>query len=158
MQVATPRTTQDGLTAEQIKRAEEDFHALKKSKAVSDNAYLIHGRRPLLVVFAIRPKVDNTAELVINAVGSEDGDDRRLTSTAELTNILQKSDDDTRFKFVLPTNAHRSIKLNDIKNFFVCTKVVECQIWDIKRIFDVYSSMQVREAVTINFGDGFPNR
>ncbi|MBR1807623.1 MAG: Z1 domain-containing protein [Selenomonadaceae bacterium] len=106
LQVATPRTAQAGLTAEQIKRAEDDFHALKKSKAVSENAYLIHGRRPLLVVFAIRPKIENaanvtdvpkilfalgvgfpaldptisesqikTAEFVINAVGSEDGDD-----------------------------------------------------------------------------------
>lgn len=106
LRVGSPGMTKVGLNDEQIKRAEEDFHALKRSKAVSENAYLIYGRRPLFVVFAIRPKVDKTAkvtdvpeilfalgigfpaldptisesqiktaEFVINAVGSEDGDD-----------------------------------------------------------------------------------
>lgn len=100
LQVGTPTTTQAGLTKEQIKQAEEDFHKLKKDKSVSENAYLIHGRRPLLVIFAIRPKTKlsgnipeilfalgvgfpaldptisesqvKTARFIVNAVGNEE--------------------------------------------------------------------------------------
>ena len=77
------------------------------------------------------------------------------TSTAELADILRDTAD-AKIKFILLTNARQSIKLNETKNFFVRGKVVECQLWDIERIFAVYTSMQVREAVTINFGDGLP--
>ena len=82
-------------------------------------------------------------------------DIKESTSTAELVDTLRDNPDE-KIKFILLTNARRSIKLNDIKNFFVRGKAVECQLWDIERIFDVYNSMQVREAVTINFGDGLP--
>ena len=101
LQVGTPGTTRAGLTGDEIKKAEDDFHALpkNKNKSVSENVYLIHGRRPLLVIFVIRPKIEDkskvpeilfalgvgfpaldpsisesqikTAEFVINAIGSK---------------------------------------------------------------------------------------
>ncbi len=91
-----------------------------------------------------------TEAAISNALDVEES-----TSTAELVDTLRDNPDE-KIKFILLTNARRSIKLNDIKNFFVRGKAVECQLWDIERIFDVYTSMQVREAVTINFGDGLP--
>ena len=77
------------------------------------------------------------------------------TSTAELAEILRTSTDE-RFKFILLTNARQSVRLHEIKNFFVRGNEVDCEIWDIERIFAAYSSMQVREPVTINFGEGLP--
>lgn len=101
LQVSTPGMTRAGLTREEIKKAEDDFHALpgNENKSVSENAYLIYGRRPLLVLFIIRPKIEDksqvpevlfalgvgfpaldpsiaesevkTADFVINAVGSK---------------------------------------------------------------------------------------
>ena len=73
LQVSTPGTTRAGLTDEEIKKAEDDFHALpgNENKALSENAYLIYGRRPLLVLFIIRPKVEGENKLpeVLIALG-----------------------------------------------------------------------------------------
>ena len=74
------------------------------------------------------------------------------TSVAELAENL-KTIRDEKIKFILLTNAKRSYTLKEIKNFFVCDKEVECQIWDIERIFAVYNSLQVRESVKIDFNE-----
>ncbi|MBR4642285.1 MAG: AIPR family protein [Selenomonadaceae bacterium] len=74
------------------------------------------------------------------------------TSVAELAENL-KAISDEKIKFILLTNAKRSNKLQEIKNFFACGKEVECQIWDIERIFAVYNSLQVREPVKIDFDE-----
>ena len=63
LQVSTPGTTRAGLTKDEIKKAEDGFHAFKKNKSVSENAYLIYGRRPLLFLFIIRPKVEGSAKV-----------------------------------------------------------------------------------------------
>ncbi len=82
------------------------------------------------------------------------------TSTAELAEILKESQSrDEKIKFFLLTNAKRSLTLKELKKFFVRGKEIECQVWDIERIFNVYNSMQVREPVKINFaeyGGGLP--
>ena len=91
-------------------------------------------------------------ETFVEAVLSKSLDIEESTSTAELAEILQ-TNEDAKIKFILLTNARRSVKLNEIKSFFVNGNEVECQLWDIERIFNVYNSMQVREPVTINFGE-----
>lgn len=63
LQVGTPSTTKAGLTADEINRAEDAFRKLKKGKYMSENVYLIYGRRPLLVIFAIRPKIDDAKNI-----------------------------------------------------------------------------------------------
>lgn len=77
------------------------------------------------------------------------------TSTAELAENL-KARADEKFKFILLTNARRSLKLREVKNLFIRGREIECQIWDIERIFDVYNSLQVREPIKIDFEDGLP--
>ena len=72
------------------------------------------------------------------------------TSTAELANIL-KTNRDANIKFILLTNARRSLTVKEIKNSYVYGKKIDCQLWDIERIFAVYSSMQVRESIKIDF-------
>lgn len=73
LQVSTPGMTRAGLTKEEIKKAEDDFHALpgNENKSVSENAYLIYGRRPLLVLFIIRPKIEDASQVpeVLFALG-----------------------------------------------------------------------------------------
>ena len=73
LQVSTPGTTKAGLTEVEIKKAEEDFRALpgNKNKYMSENVYLIHSRRPLLVLFIIRPKIDKSVNFpeVLFALG-----------------------------------------------------------------------------------------
>ena len=80
------------------------------------------------------------------------------TSAAELAEILRASVD-VKFKFFLLTNVRRGVKLRDVGKFFVRDSEVDCQIWDIERIFAAYNSMQVREPVRIDFselGGGLP--
>ena len=74
------------------------------------------------------------------------------TSTAELAEIL-KTNSDEKIKFLLLTNAQRSLTVKEIKNVFVHGKEIDCQLWDIERIFAVYNSMQVREPIKINFDE-----
>lgn len=74
------------------------------------------------------------------------------TSTAELVEIL-KTNIDEKIKFLLLTNAQRSLTVKEIKNVFVRGKEIDCQLWDIERIFAVYNSMQVREPIKINFDE-----
>lgn len=74
------------------------------------------------------------------------------TSTAELAEIL-KTNIDEKIKFLLLTNAQRSLTVKEIKNVFVRGKEIDCQLWDIERIFAVYNSMQVREPIKINFDE-----
>ena len=60
--VGNPGIPKAGLTKEQIHAAETKFHAVKgnEKKSVPENAYMIHGRRPLFVVYVVRPKVEKT--------------------------------------------------------------------------------------------------
>lgn len=78
----------------------------------------------------------------------------------ELVDILrEKSNQISKFNFVLLTNARRSSTLVEIKKISVVDKEIDCQVWDIERIFDIYNSMQVREPITIDFtkyGNGIP--
>ena len=93
-------------------------------------------------------------ESFADAVLTTDLDIEESTATFELAEALKKNRDENRdekIKFILLTNARRSAVLRDIKNFFVRGREVECQIWDIERIFAVYDSMQVREAIRIDF-------
>jgi len=73
LQVSSPSTTRAGLTEVEIKKAVDDFRALpgNKNKYVSENVYLIHGRRPLLVLFVIRPKIEKANQIpeVLFALG-----------------------------------------------------------------------------------------
>ena len=73
LQVSNPGMTRAGLTKKEIKQAEDEFHALprNKNKSPSENVYLIHGRRPLLAIFIIRPKVEDPSKLpeVLFALG-----------------------------------------------------------------------------------------
>ena len=96
---------QFGLTADEVTTIENKFYADAKNhgKELPAVAYLIHGRRPLLVLYAVQPKIDaphasnvlkvlfalglgfpaanpavsesqiKTADFVINAVGNEEG-------------------------------------------------------------------------------------
>ncbi len=96
---------QIGLTADEVATIENKFYADAKNcgKELPAVAYLIHGRRPLLVLYAVQPKIDaphasnvpkvlfalglgfpaanpvvsesqiKTADFVINAVGNEEG-------------------------------------------------------------------------------------
>lgn len=104
--VGNPTIPKAGLSKEQIQEAETKFHSIKgnEKKNVPENAYMIHGRRPLFVIYAVRPKTDavnipeilfalgvgfpaldaaigesqiKTADFVFNAIGAldEDGDD-----------------------------------------------------------------------------------
>lgn len=104
---------------------------------------------------ALAEKNFKLLETFADAAISKALDIEESTSTAELVDILRDNPDE-KIRFILLTDARQSIKLNEIKNFFVRGKAVDCQLWDIERIFAVYTSMQVREAVTINFGDGLP--
>ena len=79
---------------------------------------------------------------------------------AELVEILRdKTTDNSRCTFILLTNARRSSTLVEMKNFSLIGKTVDCQVWDIERIFEIYSSMQIREPIKIDFteyGEGIP--
>lgn len=72
------------------------------------------------------------------------------TGTADLAKLLEDNRDE-KIKFILLTNARRGVKRKELEKFFVRGQEVECQIWDIERIFAAYNSMQVREPVEIDF-------
>ena len=72
------------------------------------------------------------------------------TTTYELAEAL-RTNRDVRIKFILLTNARRSVARTELEKFFVRKREIECQIWDIERIFAVYNSLQVREAFEIDF-------
>ena len=79
------------------------------------------------------------------------------TAVAELAEILKTTDG--KIKFILLTNAKRSVKRKELKKFFVRDAEIDCQIWDIERIFEAFTSLQVREPVKIDFkeyGEGLP--
>ncbi len=89
-------------------------------------------------------------EMFADAVLTTKLDIEESTSTADLAKILRESPD-AKIKFILLTNARRGSVLRDMKKFYVRKGEVECQVWDIERIFAAYSSMQVREPVRIDF-------
>ena len=91
-------------------------------------------------------------ESFAEAVLTSDLDIEESTATFELAEALKASRDE-KIKFILLTNARRSTGLNDIKKFFFRGREVDCQIWDIERIFAVYDSLQVREPIRIDFDD-----
>ena len=73
-------------------------------------------------------------------------------AVSELAEMLKDSARETsKYTFVLLTNARRSTSLVEVKKFSVSGKDVDCQVWDIERIFEVYNSMQVREPIKIDF-------
>ena len=88
-------------------------------------------------------------EMFADAVLTTDLEIEELTSTAELAEILKASRNE-KIKFILLTNARRST-IKEVEKFFVRKREVECQIWDIERIFAVYDSLQVCEALEIDF-------
>lgn len=88
----------------------------------------------------------------VDAVLTTDLEMEESTSTAELADIL-KTNSDEKIKFILLTNAQRSLTVKEIKNVFVRDKEIDCQLWDIERIFAVYNSMQVREPIKIDFDE-----
>ena len=93
----------------------------------------------------------------VDAIFTTDIEIEESTSTAELAEILKNGDE--RIKFILLTNAKRSLTVKEINNVFIRDKEIDCQLWDIERIFAVYQSMQVREPIKINFdeyGCGLP--
>ena len=57
---------QHGLTAEQVAHVEKTFRALRGGKKISvpDNFYMIHERKPLLVLYVIRPKNPAPVEIL----------------------------------------------------------------------------------------------
>ena len=58
LRVGTPGVVRAGLTEDEIAAAEKNFHSLpgSENKAVPDNAYMICGRPPILVLYAVHPK------------------------------------------------------------------------------------------------------
>lgn len=98
-------------------------------------------------------------EEFVNAVTTTDLYEKfdESTSVAELAEIL-RTNKDARVNFILLTNAKRSATVRDLKKFFVHKNEVDCQIWDIERIFDMFKA-QDRGRVKIDFteyGDGIP--
>lgn len=71
LRVGSQGVTRKGLTAEQIDAVEKNFRALKGKKKVSvpDNAFMIHGRNPLLVLYVIRPTKEDFAPKILFALG-----------------------------------------------------------------------------------------
>lgn len=63
LRVGSPGTTKAGLTAEEISLAEKIFQSQKENKSAPETAYLIHGRRPLLVLYVVRPNVENAEQM-----------------------------------------------------------------------------------------------
>lgn len=65
LRVGSPDFTKAGLSDEQIKEAETAFHAIKgnEKKSVPENAYMVYGRRPLLILYVVRPKREGIAGL-----------------------------------------------------------------------------------------------
>lgn len=54
LRVGSQGVTRKGLTAEQIDAVEKNFRALKGKKvSVPDNAFMIHGRNPFLVLYVV---------------------------------------------------------------------------------------------------------
>lgn len=58
-----------------------------------------------------------------------------------------------KYKLILLTNSLRSKTLIKIDNMDVDGIEAECQLWDIERIFEAFSSTQAREAIKIDFCD-----
>lgn len=74
----------------------------------------------------------------------------------ELADTLK---DNAKYTFILLTNARRSATLVEVQGLSLFGKKIDCQIWDIERIFEIYSSMQIREPIKIDFteyGEGIP--
>ena len=147
---------------------ESFFIGKHKNKNLRVDGWLQDAADNSIVLFVVHYEGDNATmtrtdaekhfkllETFAEAAISNALDIEESTSTAELAEILRTSTDE-RFKFILLTNARQSVRLHEIKNFFVRGNEVDCEIWDIERIFAAYSSMQVREPVTINFGEGLP--
>lgn len=59
------------MTAEQIDAVEKNFRELRGNKKISvpDNAFMIHGRNPLLVLYVIRPTKEDFAPKILFALG-----------------------------------------------------------------------------------------
>lgn len=76
-----------------------------------------------------------------------------------IRDLREKITSGSKCVFILLTNAKRSATFVEMKNIFVAGKEIECQVWDIERIFEIYTSMQIREPIKVDFtecGEGIP--
>lgn len=83
------------------------------------------------------------------------------TEAFEFARTLRyESDDITKFRFYLLTDAYNKQRAKTIKDIEVAGKKAELNVWDISRIFDVVNSKTQKESVDIQlseFGiDGIP--
>lgn len=58
LRVGSGGITKSGLNEEEICRAEEEFHKYCPDKSAPDKAYLINGRRPILILYFVQQKID----------------------------------------------------------------------------------------------------
>jgi hypothetical protein len=121
---------------------------------VADNSFVLfivyYSDDDETMIKTLAEKQFKMLETFVDAVLTNNLDIEESTGTADLATLLKDSRDE-KIKFILLTNARRSAVLRDLKKFFFRGQEVECQIWDIERIFAAYNSMQVREPVEIDF-------
>lgn len=66
VRVGTLGMTKTGLTIDEIRQAEEDYRAIRGNEKVTnppDRAYMIYGRKPLLILYVIRPTDKKTGNV-----------------------------------------------------------------------------------------------
>lgn len=70
--------------------------------------------------------------------------------------LLDKIDEIVKFRFYIITDKYLSKKVKNIKKDPIANKVVELNVWDINRLYGLYSSSIGKESIEIEFEEGLP--
>ena len=67
--------------------------------------------------------------------------------------LLERKDTITKFRFYIITDKKLSERVKNIKKDDIDSKTVELNVWDIKRLYDIFSSTLGKESIEIDFSN-----
>ena len=67
--------------------------------------------------------------------------------------LLERKDTITKFRFYIITDKKLSERVKNIKKDDIDSKTVELNVWDIKRLYDIFSSSLGKESIEIDFSN-----
>lgn len=70
----------------------------------------------------------------------------------ELANLIKlKNDEIIKYRFYIVTDKKLSNRVKNLKQQKIGNKIVDLNIWDMNRFYNMYASNQVKESIDINF-------
>ena len=67
--------------------------------------------------------------------------------------LLNNINEIVKFRFYIITDRKLSERVKNIKKEDIANKPVELNVWDIKRMYDIYSSSLCKESIEIDFSE-----